>query len=152
MSDDSLWHVVLGFSVAVGLWAVARFGPRLFGKGPPKDMLEWQGELERAAIEAIRADLYAAQTKAALALMIGQMPEDFDATAFLGCRVAEGVHRACLREAEEQGLVRPGFVDEVYAPAAPPRGAPASAPGLRLVEDLPPNEWVEGRLVPRRRT
>jgi len=87
---------------------------------PPKEFSAWKEELEQAAIEAIRADLFAAECRARLAELVGKVPEDFDPTAFLGIQIAAGVHRAVLQEAERRGLVRVGTYEEIYGPAYTP--------------------------------
>ena len=157
-------------SITLGIHLGIHFLPRLLRKTPPRDMLTWGGAVERAAIEAIRADLYAAQTKAELVELIDHIPADFDASVFLSCQIAAGVHRAALQEAIAQGILRPETLATIYPPLAPPApvvtssmapssvGGPSGPPApLRLVtplQSVPATntellEWVDGRLVPR---
>jgi hypothetical protein len=103
--------------MAVGVFVVWKLVVRVaraWGVRVPRDMASWQDEVERTAIEAIRADLYAAQCRAGLVELIGKVPADFDPTLLLGCQVAAGVHRGAVYEAERQGIIRTGTYERVY--------------------------------------
>lgn len=103
--------------MAAGIFVVWKLGVRVarsWGVNVPRDMTSWQDEVERHAIEAIRADLYAAQCRAALVELIGKVPADFDPTLLYGGQVAAGVHRAAVVEAEQQGIIRSGTYQRVY--------------------------------------
>jgi hypothetical protein len=103
--------------MAAGIFLVWKLGVRVarsWGINVPRDMTSWQDEVERHAIEAIRADLYSAQCRAALVELIGKVPADFDPTLLYGGQVAAGVHRAAVVEAEQQGIIRSGTYQRVY--------------------------------------
>lgn len=103
--------------MAAGIFVVWKLGVRIvrsWGINVPRDMTSWQDEVERTAIEAIRADLYSAQCRAALVELIGKVPADFDPTLLYGGQVAAGVHRAAVVEAERQGIIRTGTYERVY--------------------------------------
>jgi hypothetical protein len=103
--------------MAAGIFIVWKLGVRVarsWGINVPRDMTSWQDEVERHAIEAIRADLYSAQCRAALVELIGKVPADFDPTLLYGGQVAAGVHRAAVVEAEQQGIIRSGTYQRVY--------------------------------------
>ncbi len=152
---DPSFQFWLGLSIGIGIMVMAMFLPRLLKQKPPKDMLMWAGEVERKAIEAIRSDLYAAQTKAELIELIGEIPEEFDPSVMLSCQVAAGAHKAAIREAEAQGLIRAGMFEEIYPTVPVAQPAPSQTPALRLVQTQqsgPNVEWIEGKLVPRKST
>lgn len=101
----------------------------------------WLEELEAQAIQVIQDDARAAESKANLFALIGELPADFDPTIFLTCKVAEGLHRAVLLEAERRGLVTAGTFERVYGlpnlmphqpgpPGSPPTGGPDALPVL----------------------
>lgn len=114
---DPGYALALGGSFAVGIWLIIRTAERFMaGASIPKHFGRWHDELEHRALRAIQADMHAAECRAALVELIGQIPQDFDPTALLACQVAAGVHRAVLDHAERQGLVRPGSFEKVYGP------------------------------------
>lgn len=142
----------------------------------PRDMREFVDDLERTAGESFRADLYAAQCRAALVSLTGKVPADFDPTVLLACQVSAGLHRAVLVEAERQGLLPEGSFERVYgvsvedaaggpmvrgrAPTPPEawrderdvEAEPEPDAGSRSVPAAPPGNvhWIGGRQVPRR--
>lgn len=83
-------------------------------KTVPRDMAEFIFDLEDAGTTAVRADLYAAQARAALAEKIGKVPADFDPTLLYACQVSAGIHRAATAEAERQGVVRSGTYERLF--------------------------------------
>lgn len=148
--DFQFW---LGLSIGLGIMIAIISLPRLLKQKPPKDMLAWAGEVERKTIEAIRSDLYAAQTKAELIELIGEIPEEFNPAVMLACRVSDTVHMAAIREAESQGLIRQGMFDEIYPTAQ--ATSPTPPPALHLVhapKSGPNVEWIGNRLVPKKST
>ena len=88
---------------------------RSWGVHIPKKMDEWQDEVERTAIAVIHADLDAARTKARLVELIGEIPKDFNPSAFLGCHIAAAVQREVLMRAEQEGLIEPGVADRMFS-------------------------------------
>jgi len=107
---------ISGF-MAVGIfvfWKLAVRVARAWGVRVPRDMVSWQDEVERTAIEAVRADLYAAQCRAGLVEMIGKIPGDFDPTLLFSGQVVAGVHRGAIYEAERQGIIKNGTYERVY--------------------------------------
>ena len=77
--------------------------------------------------------------------LVGEMPPTFEPGAWLACRVADGVHRAVVLEAERRGLIRSGVVGEIYAEAMPPQQDEQRTPSVP-----PPSvRFVNGRLLPR---
>jgi hypothetical protein len=162
--------LIAGAVFGAGIFIVLRVLDRMFfGRNVPKDMQRWQDEVERAAVRCIQADLFAAESKAQLVELIGQVPKDFDPTVFLGVQVAAGIHRAVLIEAEKKGLVREGLFEKVYGvsleqaslgaqmspmpptpmpPSSPPPSGTHSRPPLHLVTTPPPAPVVEQEEVP----
>lgn len=144
-----------GLAVYVSMRVADRWSTR---DGIPKNFARWHDELELRALQAIQADLHAAESRARLVALIGQIPADFDPTALLAVNVAAGVHRAALEHAERQGIVRPGSFERVYGHAA---GTYEKAPvseetgaAIVVVEAEPEPEparprWENGRLVVR---
>lgn len=142
--------MLIGVVVGIGLAVIAlRLLPRVlraFGRRVTRTQAEWQIEVEAAAIAAVHADLEAGRAKAWLIELIGSIPSEFDASAWLGCNIAAGVQRAVLQRAEEEGLIRPGLVDVVFPPAvAEPPAAYEPEPMTSNVRRLP-----SGRVVPKR--
>lgn len=158
-------EVMVGFLFGLGISIIGFAFRKLRGRAPHRFDL-WGDEVERAAIRCIQADLQAAESKAALVSLIGDIPKDFDASAWLGCHVAAGVHRAALLEAERQGIVRRGLMSEVYDGAMrrtsyestdqfvpepadydsippPPHVRKIEAPAVQATIT-----WVKGRLLP----
>lgn len=74
----------------------------------------WQLNVEHAALQAIRDDARAVESKLALMQLVQQIPEDFQPTAFLTCRIGEGLQRAIMFEAEQQGVVPEGTFERVF--------------------------------------
>lgn len=138
---ELLLATMLGVGCTVLAWAVYR----AVANRPAKRMEEWQQRVEAMAIECIRRDMDAALAKARLTELVGEMPPTFEPGAWLACRVADGVHRAVVLEAERRGLIRSGVVGEIYAEAMPPQQDEQRTPSVP-----PPSvRFVNGRLLPR---
>lgn len=138
---DLLAGTFVGVAIVSLAWAVWR----TWSLRPAKQMAEWQERVEAAAIECIRRDMDAALAKARLAELVGEMPATFEPGAWLACRVADGVHRAVVLEAERRGLIRAGVVGEIYAEAMPPQQDEQRTPSV----PPPATRFVNGRLLPR---
>lgn len=111
------WIMLLGACVGSGVFVLLRtFDAWERGSSVPKDFRRWHDELEVKALRAIQADMQAAECRAALVRLIGQLPADYDPTALLACNVAAGVHRAVLENAERAGIVQKGSFELVYGP------------------------------------
>lgn len=156
MQVDPGWALALGGCMGAGLFVILRVAERWSTRdGIPKDFARWHDELELRSLQAIQADLHAAESRARLVALIGQIPADFDPTALLAVNVAAGVHRAALEHAERKGIVRPGAFAQVYG-SSPTLSAPSDdrAPVVVVEAESEPGEspgprWEDGRLVVR---
>jgi hypothetical protein len=103
--------------MAVGIHVLLRLLGRLrrsLGRDVPRDMGEYIMQLEDLGTTSVRADLYAAQARAALAQEIGKVPAEFDPTLLYACQVSAGIHRAATAEAERQGVIRAGTYERLF--------------------------------------
>jgi len=155
--------LLMGACVGVGLFVLLRVGERWSSRDNiPREFARWHDELELRALQAIQADLHAAESRARLVSLIGQIPQDFDPTALLAVNVAAGVHRAALEHAERQGIIRAGSFEKVYGEKP---GFQKTSAALSSLEELEPvivetspetsekpparPRWQNGRLVVR---
>lgn len=132
----------------------------------PKEFDTWQEELEHASTHAVRMSLEHARACARVVELVGKIPADFNPSAFLVCQIVEGIHKAVLIKAAEEGLIQPDALQRVYGSALGNDYAPTSVapPGMiassgdRVItgtlvsaEPAPPSAgfvWRGGRLMP----
>lgn len=149
--------LLLGGMLGAGVFVLLRVAERWTAQGAiPRDFRRWHDELELRALQAIQADLHAAEARARLVALIGEIPQDFDPTALLAVNVAAGVHRAALEHAERAGIVRPGSFARVYGEPPTYSSAPSPDPELGAIVVVEREErderrprWENGRLVVR---
>lgn len=150
--------IVFGVGILVVVWGFNRLFRRA---SAPRDVIRFRDELERRAVECLHADMEAAEKKMLLMEMVGgPLPEHFDPGVFLGLKVAAGVQRALLVEAERKGLVRVGTFERVYGvtidqafAVAPAPATPAAPATVDVPAEAPPAmplvEFAGGKIVPR---
>jgi hypothetical protein len=158
--------LILGLISGAGVCLLAtKIGPRVlraWGVHIPKKMDEWQEEVERTAIAVIHADLDAARTKARLVELIGEIPKDFDPSAFLGCHIAAAVQREVLMRAEQEGLIEPGVADRMFSQESRTNMSRLASSEVATYEEPPvaygtmdeaPNvRRIRGKLLPMKRS
>lgn len=147
MIEDFFLGAVSGGGVLFVLWKLVPRALRAFGVYLPKSMNEYRMELERLVIAVVQSDADAAMHKAALMEYIGQMPSDFDPTAFLALNVAQAVHREVMLEYERRGIVTEGMTERIFGAERdplPPRAYMAE-------DDAPRPRRLGGKLLPLRR-
>lgn len=115
METTFVEHFWISVLMAAG-WIVISYAVRhaFRRRRIPRNRLDWADELERRACEAMRAAVHAAEAQRDLVEMAGEIPQDFDPMIFMGCRVADGLQRTILIEAEREGLCPVGTVERVY--------------------------------------
>lgn len=146
--EDLVLGLVSGAALAVLLLRIVPRALRAWGLRVPRRMDDWMVEVEVTANACIVADLESARAKSRLVELIGQIPRDFDPSVFLACNIAEGIQRAVIFQAEQEGLIPAGVADRVYLP---PADEPAPPPAY-AAEEEPTNvrRLPSGKRAPRR--
>lgn len=126
-----VWVVVMLLALGTGAGLIGLVVAWWHKRRPARGMLEWHAEVERRAVAVVQSDLQAAEAKAHLLELIGEMPKDFNPTVFLTVDLSAGFQRAAMHQAEQLGLVPRGTFARVYGAAGL---ALPSAPGEPQVE------------------
>ena len=152
-------HWTLVVILSIGFTIILKYLPvllRRWGVPVPQNFADWKDELERRAQHAIRKDAEAAEAKADLIAMIGEIPRDFDPTVMLSLHVAAATQRAILIEVEQRGIVREGTFQRTFGisieeatTGVPPRSEDVDPDPV--VNDIPNVRRIGGKLMPRRR-
>lgn len=140
----------MGASVGAGVYSLFRFADRLTSKAAiPDDVRRWKDELETRAIRAVQADMHAAECRAALVQLMGELPADYDPTALLAVNIAAGVHRAVVEQAEQSGIIKAGTFRAVYGAETISEPSPELAAVVKASPSPPRPRWEKGKLVVR---
>jgi hypothetical protein len=148
-----VWFVFLTLFLGAGAGLISFTLARYFdGSKIPKRMAGWHSEVERRAVMSIQADLHAAETRAHLVELIGDLPSDFDATVLLAADIGQGYQRAAIYEAERKGLVPTGTFERVYGISITEVQTAAERDELDgTAQAVPPsrgsNKWIGTHLV-----
>ncbi len=110
----SLFYMAMIIMLGVGAGVLAFVACSWEQRKRLRRFAQWEMNVEQLAIQAIRDDARAVESKLSLMRAVGQIPEDFHPTAFLTCRIGEGLQRAVLYEAEKQGIVPEGTFERVF--------------------------------------
>ena len=134
-SQASLFYIVMTLALGCGAGVLAFLALFWEHRTRLKKFAQWEHNIEHLAIQAIRDDARAVESKLALMTAVGTIPADFNPTAFLTCRIGEGLQRAVVYEAEQQGIVPAGTFERVFQqPILPANAAPDPRPP-------PPPSW-----------
>jgi hypothetical protein len=120
-----LFALVIVIGMEVALFSMKRFWRTR--ERVPKDFDTWQEELEHAGSHALRMSLEYSRAVARVVELVGKIPADFNPSAFLVCQMVEGIHKAVLIKAAEEGLIHPDALQRVYGGALGNDYAPSSS-------------------------